>query len=73
MCPMSGYIWSYLLVSFGHVQNFERMPTDKVVKDVWWMNVTCALVSSLWGSHVVGNLSKLPIQSSPASEIRGSR
>ena len=35
------FVRSYPLASFGHVQNFERTLPDK---DVWWMNVSCALV-----------------------------
>ena len=30
-----------------HVQNFERTPPD-----VWWINVTCALLCGLSGSRV---------------------
>ena len=48
---MSGnilFVRSYPLVSFGHVQNFERRPSDK---DVCWVNVSCALVCGLSGSH----------------------
>ena len=35
------FLRSYLLASFGYVQNFKRTPPDK---DVWWLNVTCGLV-----------------------------
>ena len=51
MRSMSGnirFVRSYPLVSFGHVQNFERTPSDK---DVCWVNVSCALVCGLSGSH----------------------
>ena len=44
------FIRSYPLASFGHVQNFEQTPPDE---DVWWVNVTRALVCSLSGSHAV--------------------
>ena len=40
MRPVSGdirFVPSYPLVSFGHVQNFERTPPDKYVR---WVNVT---------------------------------
>ena len=36
--------------SFGHVQNFERTPSDNYVR---WMNVTHALVCGLSGSRAV--------------------
>ena len=42
------FVRSYLLASFGHVQNFERTPPDK---DFRWMNVSCALVCGLSGSR----------------------
>ena len=44
------FVRSYPLASFGHVQNFERMPPDKNVR---WMNVSRALVCSLSGSRAV--------------------
>ena len=47
------FVRSYPLASFEHVQNFERTPPDK---DVWWMNVTRALVCGLSGSRSFGIL-----------------
>ena len=47
------FVRSYPLASFGRVQNFERTPPDK---DVRWMNVFCALVCGLSGSHASGIL-----------------
>ena len=50
---MSGdicFVRSYLLASFGHVQNFEQTPPDKYVR---WMYVTHALVCGLSGSRLV--------------------
>ena len=47
------FVRSYPLASFGHVQNFEQTPPDKYVQ---WMNVTCALVCGLSGSHAFGIL-----------------
>ena len=44
------FVLFYLLASFGHVQNFERTPTDKYVR---WMNFTHALVCGLSGSRAV--------------------
>ena len=45
-----GFVRSYPLASFGHVQNFERTPPDKYVR---WVNVTHALVCGLSGSRAV--------------------
>ena len=42
------FVRSYPLASFGHVQNFERTPTDK---DVRWMIVSCAFVRDFSGSR----------------------
>ena len=53
MCTLSSdihFVLSYLLASFGHVQNFERTPPDKYVQG---MNVTHELVWGLHGSCVV--------------------
>ena len=44
------FVGSYLLASFGHVQNFEQTPPDK---DVRWMNVTRVLVCGLSSSPAV--------------------
>ena len=53
MSSVSGdirFVLSYLLASFGHVQNFKRTPLDT---DVRWMSITRAFVCGLSGSTVV--------------------
>ena len=47
------FVWSCPLASFGHVQNFKQTPLDK---DVWWMNLSCALVCGLSGPRASGIL-----------------
>ena len=59
---MSGdirFVPSYLLASFGHVQNFDRTLPDKYVR---WMNVTHALVCGFSSSRAV-----CPVQMHSAS------
>ena len=44
------FFLSYPFASFGHIQNFERTPSDKYVR---LMNITHALVCCLSGSRAV--------------------
>ena len=45
------FVRSYMLACFAHIQIFDWTPTGK---DVLWIDVICALVCSLFSSHVFG-------------------